>query len=96
MVFGTQKVSICSALITNPKLLLVDEPMIGLDPKAIKNMKEVLVELNNPFSSINFLEIFTKNIDIKFVFLIAAGLLFFSAGAYNSSSDNSSIKCNCF
>lgn len=42
-----QKVSICSALITEPSVLLVDEPMIGLDPKAIKNMKEILVELKN-------------------------------------------------
>lgn len=42
-----QKVSICSALITNPSVLLVDEPMIGLDPKAIRNMKEILLELKN-------------------------------------------------
>lgn len=42
-----QKVSICSALITEPSVLLVDEPMIGLDPKAIKNMKNILVELKN-------------------------------------------------
>lgn len=40
-----QKVSICCGLITEPKVLLVDEPMIGLDPKAIRNMKEVLMEL---------------------------------------------------
>jgi ABC-2 type transport system ATP-binding protein len=40
-----QKVSICCALITNPKLLLVDEPMIGLDPKAIRSMKEILQEI---------------------------------------------------
>ncbi len=42
-----QKVSICCALITNPSVLLVDEPMIGLDPKAIKTMKELLVQLKN-------------------------------------------------
>lgn len=42
-----QKVSICSALITNPSVLLIDEPMIGLDPKAIKTMKEILVDLKN-------------------------------------------------
>jgi ABC-type multidrug transport system ATPase subunit len=40
-----QKVSICSALITDPSVLLIDEPMIGLDPKAIKIMKEILVDL---------------------------------------------------
>lgn len=42
-----QKVSICCALITKPKVLLVDEPMLGLDPKAIKNIKELLVKLKN-------------------------------------------------
>lgn len=47
-----QKVSICCALITEPKVLLVDEPMIGLDPKAIRNMKEVLMELKKKGVSI--------------------------------------------
>ncbi len=42
-----QKVSICSAIITDPSVLLIDEPMIGLDPKAIKTMKEILVDLKN-------------------------------------------------
>lgn len=47
-----QKVSICCALITNPKVLLVDEPMIGLDPKAIRNMKELFEEIRNSGTSI--------------------------------------------
>lgn len=40
-----QKVSICANLIVNPKVILFDEPMIGLDPKAIKELKNVFVEL---------------------------------------------------
>lgn len=40
-----QKVSICCALITEPKVILFDEPMVGLDPKAIKELKKVFVEL---------------------------------------------------
>jgi ABC-type multidrug transport system ATPase subunit len=47
-----QKLSICCALITNPSVLLIDEPMIGLDPKAIKTMKEILVELKNDGTTI--------------------------------------------
>lgn len=47
-----QKVSICCALITQPKVLLVDEPMIGLDPKAIRNMKETLMNLKAQGTSI--------------------------------------------
>lgn len=40
-----QKVSICCALVIKPQVLMLDEPMVGLDPKAIKELKEVLQEL---------------------------------------------------
>ncbi len=40
-----QKVSICCALLPQPKMVLFDEPMIGLDPKAIKELKGVFAEL---------------------------------------------------
>ncbi|MEB2781858.1 ABC transporter ATP-binding protein [Algoriphagus sp. C2-6-M1] len=40
-----QKVSICCALLPDPQVLFFDEPMIGLDPKAIKNTKRVFREL---------------------------------------------------
>lgn len=40
-----QKVSICCGVITRPKVILFDEPMIGLDPKAIKELKKLFVEL---------------------------------------------------
>lgn len=40
-----QKLSICCGLLPRPKLVLFDEPMIGLDPHAIKELKLVLQEL---------------------------------------------------
>ncbi len=40
-----QKVSICCALAVKPKVLMLDEPMVGLDPAAIKELKEVVLEL---------------------------------------------------
>lgn len=40
-----QKVSICCALLPDPKVLFFDEPMIGLDPKAIKNTKKIFKDL---------------------------------------------------
>lgn len=40
-----QKVSICCALLPDPDLLFFDEPMIGLDPKAIRTTKQVFREL---------------------------------------------------
>jgi len=40
-----QKVSICCALLPDPDILFFDEPMIGLDPKAIKNTRQVFRDL---------------------------------------------------
>ena len=40
-----QKVSICCALIHNPSVIIFDEPMVGLDPHAIKELKQVFQEL---------------------------------------------------
>lgn len=40
-----QKVSICCALIHNPKVVIFDEPMVGLDPHAIKELKLLFQEL---------------------------------------------------
>lgn len=40
-----QKVSIICALLPHPKLLLLDEPMIGLDPHAIKELKNLVLNL---------------------------------------------------
>lgn len=42
-----QKVSICCALAVKPQVIIFDEPMVGLDPKAIKNLKETMIELKN-------------------------------------------------
>lgn len=40
-----QKVSLCCALVIKPKVIMFDEPMVGLDPKAIKELKELIKEL---------------------------------------------------
>lgn len=40
-----QKVSIICALLPRPKLLLLDEPMIGLDPHAIKQLRDIILGL---------------------------------------------------
>ena len=41
-----QKVSICCGLLPEPDLYLFDEPMIGLDPKAIRETKLLFEELS--------------------------------------------------
>ena len=40
-----QKLAIISALIHRPKLLVLDEPFVGLDPKASHTLKEIMREL---------------------------------------------------
>lgn len=40
-----QKLSICCALLPEPKVIVFDEPMVGLDPHAIKELKAVFAEL---------------------------------------------------
>ncbi len=42
-----QKLNICLGLLPKPKIILLDEPMIGLDPHAIKELKQVLLELRD-------------------------------------------------
>ncbi|HEX3076970.1 MAG TPA: ABC transporter ATP-binding protein [Lachnospiraceae bacterium] len=49
-----QKLALISALIHNPKLLLLDEPFVGLDPKAAHLLKEVMKELCSKGSAIFF------------------------------------------
>ena len=40
-----QKLSICCALVHRPKVIIFDEPMVGLDPHAIKELKLMFREL---------------------------------------------------
>ena len=39
-----QKLSICCGFLPQPKLILFDEPMVGLDPQAIKELKNMIIE----------------------------------------------------
>ena len=49
-----QKVSLISAFIRHPKLLILDEPFVGLDPKASHDMKLAMRELCDNGSSVFF------------------------------------------
>lgn len=49
-----QKAAIISALIHSPKLLVLDEPFVGLDPKAALTLKNIMKEMCKEGSSIFF------------------------------------------
>lgn len=49
-----QKLAIISALIHEPKLILLDEPFVGLDPKAAHSLKEIMREFCDNGSAIFF------------------------------------------
>ena len=40
-----QKIALISALAHDPKVLVMDEPFVGLDPKAVFDMKEIMGEM---------------------------------------------------
>lgn len=79
-----QKVSICCALAIKPKVMLLDEPMVGLDPRAIKELKEVVLELRNSgvtvLISTHMLEMVEDLWDVMFV--MEKGKII---GSYNKS-----------
>lgn len=66
-----QKVSICCALAIKPKVMLLDEPMVGLDPAAIKELKQVVLELREAgvtiLISTHMLEMVKELWDVMFV-----------------------------
>ncbi len=40
-----QKLAIIAALIHSPKLLILDEPFVGLDPKASRTLKDIMADI---------------------------------------------------
>ncbi len=47
-----QKLSICCAVIHRPKIIIFDEPMVGLDPHAIKELKDMFIEMRDSGASV--------------------------------------------
>ncbi len=62
-----QKLVLTSALINNPSLFILDEPMVGLDPKSSFNLKEIMRNMcdegKTVFFSTHVLEVAEKLCD---------------------------------
>lgn len=62
-----QKVALIAALSHNPKVLILDEPFVGLDPKAVFDIKEIMKEMRREgktiFFSTHILEVAEKLCD---------------------------------
>jgi ABC-2 type transport system ATP-binding protein len=78
-----QKLAIISALIHKPSLVVLDEPFVGLDPKASRTLKNLMREVCDNggaiFFSTHILEVAEKLCDrvaiIKSGKLVASGLM---------------------
>ena len=49
-----QKLALIGALVHEPRLLILDEPFVGLDPKAFHSLKGLLTDLKDKGSSVFF------------------------------------------
>jgi ABC-2 type transport system ATP-binding protein len=89
-----QKVSICCGLITSPKVMLFDEPMIGLDPKAIKELKKVFLELKERGCSIIISTHIIDSIDEIWdkALIVNKGIVVFSTTREELKEKNESLE----
>ena len=62
-----QKIALISALCHEPKILIMDEPFVGLDPKAVFDMKKIMKDMANAgkivFYSTHILDVAEKLCD---------------------------------
>ncbi len=66
-----QKVSVCCALLPRPKAIILDEPLIGLDPHGIRELKAVISELRESgcalLVSTHMIESMEENWDVTYI-----------------------------
>lgn len=87
-----QKLSICCALIHKPRVAVFDEPLVGLDPHAIKELKLIFQELKRDGVSVL---ISTHMIDSVEDYWDVANIMMngrFAATKYNDGNNGESLE----
>ena len=66
-----QKVSLCCALLPKPEVVILDEPLVGLDPHGIRELKSVISDLKNSgctlIVSTHMIDSVEENWDVTFI-----------------------------
>jgi len=66
-----QKVSVCCALLPKPKAVILDEPLVGLDPHGIREIKVMISDLKNngcsQLISTHIIESIEDNWDVTYI-----------------------------
>ena len=66
-----QKVSVCCALLPQPKAVVLDEPLVGLDPHGIRELKGVMADLRQSgcalLVSTHMIESMEENWDVTYI-----------------------------
>ena len=84
-----KKISLMSALIHNPKVVILDEPLIGLDIETINKMKSLFKE----YRLLNKLIIFSSH-NINFMEKVCDYIYFFDKGKIKEKLLLSELKAN--
>ncbi|MFH1394843.1 MAG: ABC transporter ATP-binding protein [Candidatus Omnitrophota bacterium] len=84
-----QKISFAQALINDPKLLILDEPMGGLDPVSRKKMRDVIHELRSQGKTIFF-----SSHELSEVELISDRIGILSKGCLLASASTKNLLTN--
>lgn len=89
-----QKIAIIAALSHDPQILVMDEPFVGLDPKAVYDMKNILQEMVNDgkivFFSTHILDVAEKICD--YVAIIKKGKIIKTGKMQDIKGDTSLEK----
>jgi ABC-type multidrug transport system ATPase subunit len=66
-----QKVSVCCALLPKPRAIILDEPLVGLDPHGIREIKAIIEDLKNSgcalLISTHMIESIENNWDVTYI-----------------------------